>query len=334
VSESALPVEFHPSVFPAEMRSRLAQTLRQGRLPASFLYESPAQAARWLAYHRAWSPSRRDRAVEDLYRAAFEAASGSLPEGPLVFLGLGCGGGQKDRDTIAALLAGGRRETGDLAYVPLDVSAALVVEAGRMARGQWPGLGVYPLVADLSLGPDLRAWLSARGLAGVPVLFGALGLLPNAEPTDFLTWLASQAGPRDALLISANLSPAGFEADARRILAQYDNPEARAWYSGALGELGIAPGEAELIVRAENARVDGSYWRIVVDARATRPVRIELPDFAWELGTGSSLRLFHSNRFTRDAAQELIERTGPFVQRAWLDKSGEEGIFLCSARAG
>ena len=57
---AAMPVTltFHDSQYPARVAEQLRQGLRAKKLPGKFLYESPAQAQRWLAYHQAYAPSR------------------------------------------------------------------------------------------------------------------------------------------------------------------------------------------------------------------------------------------------------------------------------------
>jgi uncharacterized SAM-dependent methyltransferase len=329
-----LAVEFHPSAFPQALQERLAGSLRSGVLPPRFLYESPAQAARWLAYHQAWSPSRKEGGVIELYRHAFRAAAKAMPSQALVYAGLGCGGGQKDREALAELLVSRGAIGGSVHYVPLDVSPSLVLESALAVRARWPALPRHPLVADLTADPNLRDWRAGHGLDGIPTLFSAFGLLPNMEPERFTAWLASLLDPGDRLLVSANLSPAGFAADRERILRQYDNAEARAWYGGALREIGVEAGHGVPIVEAENLSGDGSFWCVVVHATPRERVTFHLPDTSAIHEAGTRLRIFHSNRFTFEAARSLLERAGLAVAEAWQDGTGEEGVFLCGRERG
>ena len=119
-----------------------------------------------------------------------------------------------------------------------------------------------------------------------------------------------------------------------RIRRQYDNPEALAWYEGALRELGIGRDQAVAAVETENLSADGSFWRVNVHAALREPVTIELPGTTIRYDAGMRLRLFHSNRFTFDAAQALLGRAGLVVLQGWRDESGEEGVFLCGPRNG
>ena len=137
MTDTPLAIEIHPSGFPAHLRAAALAGLRAGRIPARFLYQSDAQAERWLAYHRAYSPSRTDDGLRDLYRDAFRAAVDLLGAGPLAGISLGCGGGQKDGDLFDAIPFGARSRC---VYVPLDTSPALVMEAALHVAKRHPDL--------------------------------------------------------------------------------------------------------------------------------------------------------------------------------------------------
>jgi len=295
-------------------------------VPASFLYDSPGQAERWLAYHRAWSPSRRDGEVLALYGHSFRFAAQRLAAaGARRLVGLGCGGGSKDAEAAQALHAAG---PGPLHYVAIDASAPLVAEAMRRMRERVPGIACHPLEADLSADPPLRDWMDAR-TGPAPSLFTCFGMLPNLDAARFPAYVAGLLRGDDGLLISANLSPGGFAADRSRILAQYDNPEARAWYRGALGDLGLDERAAGLSVHAERTAPDGSAWRITVRATVRRPVALMAYGERIPLARGQRLCLFKSQRFTESAARELLAGAGLGAATAWWDRTGEEGIFYC-----
>ena len=64
----------HDSQYPDRVAEQLRRSLRTRQLPGKFLYDSPAQAQRWLAYHQAYTPSRTEPALLHLYQQAFQAA--------------------------------------------------------------------------------------------------------------------------------------------------------------------------------------------------------------------------------------------------------------------
>jgi uncharacterized SAM-dependent methyltransferase len=312
----------------------MREALRAGFLPPAFLYDSHAQAERWLAYHRAWSPSRRDPEVRALYGQAFTGAAGELAGGVPRLIGLGCGDGQKDAEAIAALLARAApahpaRTAAALHYVPIDASAPLVGEAALMLRARFPGIAIHPLAADLSAEPELLTWIDAESGPVGASLLTCFGMLPNLDVACFARYVAGLLAPRDRLLISANLSPGGYAADRDRVLPQYDNAEARDWYTGALAELGLEKADTHLTINAEAEAEDGSAWRIAVEALTRPGLALGLFGESVTLPAEGRLRLFSSRRFTAAAARALLERAGLAVWETWIDRTGEEGIFLC-----
>jgi uncharacterized SAM-dependent methyltransferase len=324
----------HESRSPARRSAALREALQAHRLPGHLLYEGPGQAQRWLALHQAWSPSRTDAALQQLYRGAFTTAVGALGGGPLHGVSLGCGGGRKDADLLDAVPPGARA---DSHYTPLDASATLVGEAARLVAERHPGVTQHPIEADLAAEPKLLPWLDTQDGGTLPRLFTCFGMIPNFDADSFPRYLASLVRPQDGLLFSANLSPQGFTADhtgmVAGILRQYDNPEARAWYRGALEALGIASSDFALSIAATPTTPDGSRWQIAVDATLLRRVRAKTGGVTHPLPVGERLRVFFSNRFTPAAIRAILAQAGLTVSKDWLHTSGEEGIFWCRRKA-
>jgi uncharacterized SAM-dependent methyltransferase len=331
-----IDVAIHDSCDPRRREADLRAALAQRRLPGRLLYAGPAQAERWLAYHRAWAPSRRDAALRAAYRGAFAAALAGLPAGPFHLVGLGCGDGSKEAELLEAAAEAG---AGAERYTPLDGSLELLLEAAQAARAGRADLPVHPLAMDLAALADLPPWLAQREPRPQPRLFTAFGILPNAQPEALAAALAGLLRPGDTLLLSANLSPGGYAADRERILAQYDNPQARHWYGGALEALGLLPGDFALEVRAVPLAADGARWQVRVSARLLRPVRLgagalELGAGAVPLAQGERLEVFFSNRFTQGAVEDWLGAAGLGPARVWPHDAGEEAVFLCRRAAG
>ena len=355
------PIPVHESARPERLNAALLAALRARRVPGRWLYEGAEQARRWLAYHQACSPSRADGEMARLYDAAFawavrlvmeQSGAGTVGGGTvggggarntggggLQAVSLGCGGGEKD----ARLLAAARRQMeagwrapdksapapaqAALRYFPLDASPALVGEAARHVAGSFPDLPIHPLVADLAAAPDLGGWPAAGGAA----LFTCFGMVPNFAAVEFPRYVRGLLGAGDGLLISANLSPEGMEADRAAILPQYDNALALRWYGGALEALGFSPHRLELAVGARALAPDGSAWQIVVEAELTGHASLNLAGEEVTFEAGERIEVFFSNRFTRQAFEQVLAQAGLRVEQAWVHASGEEGIFYCNA---
>jgi uncharacterized SAM-dependent methyltransferase len=291
------------------------------------LYDSPAQAQRWLAYHHKYSPSRTEPELLTLYERAFRAAILlPLPERPLHYVSLGCGGGNKDALFVRSALNLG----GSLHVTPMDTSPALVLETMLRLAEAFPTLAASPLVVDLAAEPEIGPWLRQQEAQATCRIFGCFGIIPNFDDAALLSYLRRLMRPDDLLLISANLSPGPYgSAAAQRILPQYDNPLARAWFNGLLDSLGFAGSDLRLAVQARPLREDGHIWRIQADARVLQDVQLGLYEESFDFREGEVLEVFFSNRFTPAALPQVLDDAGFKVGQTWVLDSQEEGIYLC-----
>jgi uncharacterized SAM-dependent methyltransferase len=279
-----------------------------------------------LAYHQAYSPSRTEPALLALYQQAFAAALQVLSSSALHYVSLGCGGGNKD----ALFLQQARPRCPSLIFTPMDTSAALVVETMLRIQSTVPTLMTAPLAVDLEGEPDLTAWLSQHETTVHQRLLACFGMLPNFPYRTFLPYVRSLMRPGDMLLLSANLSP-GLYADAvARILPQYDNPVAHAWYTGLLDSLGFAASQTQLAVHTHLLRCDGHIWQIRTEARMMQPVQLTLYGEMFPMTAGEVLEVFFSNRFTPQVMPEVLAAAGLTLVQTWLFDSQEEAIYLCT----
>jgi uncharacterized SAM-dependent methyltransferase len=322
-----MTLTFHESQYPEQVALQCRQGLRARKLPGRLLYDSPAQAQRWLVYHQACSPSRTEPELLALYERAFDTAIHLAPqERPLHYVSLGCGGGNKDALFVRRALDYG----GPLHVSPADTSADLVLETMLRLQAVSPTLAASPLVVDLAAEPDLRRWLAQQEAHGACRIFGCFGIIPNFDYTALLAYLRRLMQPDDLLLLSANLSPGPYgSAAAQRIVPQYDNPLARAWFAGLLDSLGFAGSDLRLSVQARPRREGGEIWRIQADAHILQNVQLMLYEESFDFREGDVLEVFFSNRFTPAALPQLLGNAGFAVKQEWLLDSQEEGIYLC-----
>src|SRR5262249_16281603 len=125
-----------------------------------------------------------------------------------------------------------------------------------------PGLMTAPLVVGLEAEPALTLWLSNHETTASQRLLACFGMLPNFAYRTFLPYVRSLMRPGDMLLLSANLSPGLYVDAVARILPQYDNPFAHAWYTGLLDSLGFTVSQIQLTVRTQLLRPDVHTWHI------------------------------------------------------------------------
>ncbi|MGF1509955.1 MAG: L-histidine N(alpha)-methyltransferase [Myxococcota bacterium] len=302
-------IAVHPSQYPPSVDARLGQAIRHKRIPSRLLYDSHAQAGRWLQYHDAWSPARTDETVEDLYaRLAIK-----LPEARTL-VSMGSGGGQKDLAVLKASSARG--------YVPVDTSPHLVMTSALRARPL--GIDIQPWLVDLEDGlPRLNEEPSA---------VACFGILPNFEMTWFLEAAGAAVGAGDTLLLSANLAPEPWRGTPSSaidaIVAQYDNPFGRRWVEGGLRELGLGADRYHMVYRLRSLRADGHAFRIEAVCRLKEDVKIVLPFVEAEWEEGTEWVAFFSNRLSLDLAEAILEEgTGLQVTDREVSRQGLEGVY-------
>ena len=321
-----LKLTFHESQYPERLGDLCRRALRARKLPGRLLYDSPAQAQRWLTYHQKYSPSRIEPELLTLYERAFKAAVlSSLRERPLHYVSLGCGGGNKDTLFARSAVNVGR----PLHISPMDTSPALVLETMLRLEEALPTLTASPLVVDLAAEPDIDAWLAQQETQGAHRVFGCFGIIPNFDFVALLSYLRRLMREDDLLLLSANLSPDPYSSAAQRILPQYDNPLAHAWFAGLLDSLGFTATDLHFSVTALPLREDGHIWRIQADAVLLKDVVLTLYEESFDFKEGEALEVFFSNRFTPAVLPQILTSAGLSLKESWVLDSREEGIYLC-----
>jgi uncharacterized SAM-dependent methyltransferase len=186
---------------------------------------------------------------------------------------------------------------------------------------------------DLETEPDLTALLKQSETPDTGRLLACFGMLPNFDYRTFLPYVRSLMRPTDRLLLSANLSPTPSPDACSRILPQYDNPLARAWFSGLLESLGFSALDVDLQIQANALRTDGHVWQIRTEVRFLRQVQLTLYEASFGFHADDRLQLFFSNRFTPQVMPQILEEAGCSLMQTFLFASQEEGIYLCTGSA-
>ena len=324
---SLVQVAIHASQFPDKMRGDLIESLRTRRVNHKFHYDSVKQTQQWLALHQAFSPSRTDADCAVTYDRSFAAVAARIDSRRVHLIGLGCGGGQKDRRLLKLLQESGTK----VFYTPSDVSTAMVLAARQVATAVVRPDDCFPLVCDLGAADDLPAVLDALSVSDAARLVTFFGMIPNFEPCVILPRLAGLLRPADYLLFSANLAPgADYAAGAQRILPLYDNALTREWLMTFLLDLGMEATDGELRFTVEDDPAGSGLKRVAAYFQFARPREIQVDAQRFEFSSGESIRLFFSWRHTPPLVRSLLGKHGLSVLDKWITKSGEEGVFLVS----
>ncbi|HPA18395.1 MAG TPA: L-histidine N(alpha)-methyltransferase [Verrucomicrobiae bacterium] len=314
-----LDFAIHKSQWPCNRRAALTACLRGRSIEARFHYESPAQTAAWLALHESHSPARTDPAVARLYP---DSITSCLHDGePITCLAsIGCGGGQKDVDTLRASHA--------TAYAAIDASSGMVAEALNRVCGAMPAIAARGLVADLSNTAGIAAWVRDAFPHHGSILWLAFGIVPNIPAPNIPSLLrAFLQRPGVRALVGTNLIPGRDpRSEMAAILPQYDNSPTRRWLAILPQSLGIptSPDDIRFTVLPP---AEGHPWRIQACLVIRQACRVDLFGERITFPKDESLRLFFSNRFTPEGVASLARAAGLHIARASIAPSGEEGVF-------
>lgn len=222
-------------------------------------------------------------------RALLEACApewiGALRPGTLVELG--AGSASKTRILLDAMRNAGTQEC---YYVPVDVSSDFLEATAQLLRSEYPGLGVIPVVADISSEFGLPENLSRPALFAF--LGSTLGNFDTPEAIRLLRQVRHAMHPGDQLLLGVDLrkDPARIEAaynDAQGITAEFNrnalcvmnqelgadfDPDAfqhRAFYNAEMGRI-------EMHLESEHAQVVAIPGMGLIRLRAGETIRTEI----------------------------------------------------------
>ena len=320
----AANVTIHASQFPENIRRDLLESFRTRRVNHKFHYDSVMQANRWLALHQAYSPSRNDPDCAATYDAAILAASTHIQVSAVHVLGLGCGGGQKDKRLLEFL----HHHEKKTSYSPCDVSRAMVQVAQQTTSTLVAPQDCFPFVFDLATAADLPSFLDSHHAPQTQRIVTFLGMIPNFEPEDILPKLAALVRADDWLLFSANLAPGvDYASGLDRVLPQYDNPLTRDWLVTFLTERAVELGDGGMRFVIESH--SGGLKKIVARFHFARPRRIDVEGETFEFRAGENIQLFFSYRYTPALVRRWLTTHAIKVEAQWITKSEEEGVFLC-----
>ncbi len=147
--------------------------------------------------------------------------SGSDALRPRTLVELGAGSAVKTRILLDAMRSTGTGER----YVPMDVSSEFLDGTARELRGEYPGIGIVPVVADISAEWELPEDLPRPALFAF--LGSTLGNFDTPEAIRLLRQVRRAMHPGDWLLLGVDLrkEPARIESaynDAQAVTAEFN----------------------------------------------------------------------------------------------------------------
>jgi len=199
--------------FRTDVLAGLSRTKK--RLPSKYFYDAAgSQLFDRITELAEYYPTRTELAIMRQHAGAMAELCG--PQCLLVELGAG------SLVKVRLLLDQLDRPTG---YVPVDVSGSHLRASAKELDGDYPGLGVYPVVADFMRPFELPPVPAARRMVYFPG--STIGNFDRAEADDLLRRIAQLVGPGGGLLLGLDLQkdPTVLEAaynDARGVTAAFN----------------------------------------------------------------------------------------------------------------
>jgi L-histidine Nalpha-methyltransferase len=280
----ALPQkELSPTWFYDEHGSRLFEEIT--RLPEYYL-------------------TRAEHALLELH-----AATIATSVSPATVAELGAGAARKSRILIDAAL----RLQDELTYIPVDVSGATLAAAAQELRGEFAGLHVRPLVADVRTGVALpdhpRPLLYA-------FLGSTLGNFTAAAAADLLSVMRSALSGGGRLLLGVDLAkdPGVVHAaynDSRGVTAAFNLNLLRVLNR----ELGAG---FDLSAFEHRAFYDERLCRVEMHLVSTVQQAVFVPGAGtFRFAAGETIRTEISTKYERSAVERLLRAAGLRLDR-WI----------------
>lgn len=292
---SRAQMELSPKYFYDEVGSRLFEAITE--LPEYYLTRTERSLLeRWM---RDWMSEIRPRSLVEL----------------------GAGSARKTRIVIDAIVAAGSAER----YLPVDISDDFLADTAQEIEGEYPGLRVEPVVADISKDFELPSTLPS------PVVFAFLGStignFDGAGAVELLRVISSAMHAPDRLLLGADLrkDPATLEAaynDSQGTTAEFNLNSLR-----VINERFGA--NFDLNRFRHRAGYNQKDHRIEMHLVSTAPQRITIPGAGtFSIDEGETIRTEISSKYDRATLESLLRRAGLSVERWATDPEDRFAILL------
>lgn len=252
-------------------------------------------------------PTRTELAI--LQQALPEMAKALGPE--CLVIEYGSGTGEKTEALLDAL-------DQPAGYVPIDIACPQLASFAAKIERHHPGLGVWPICADFTQGPEVPAHPEARRRV---VYFpgSTLGNFDRDPARQLLRQIAHTAGAGGGALIGVDLvkDPAVLEQ-------AYDDPQGvtAAFNLNLLAMLNRELGaDFDLSNFRHRATYNAPKTRIEMHLDSLCDQTVHLDGVAIRFTAGESICTEHSNKYTLESFRQLAAEAGLRVVKVWTDAS-------------
>ncbi|CAJ1495032.1 L-histidine N(alpha)-methyltransferase [[Mycobacterium] burgundiense] len=261
-------------------------------------------------------PTRTEAAILAERAAEIAAVSGAD-----TLVELGSGTSEKTRMLLDALRAAGTLRR----FVPFDVDATILAQAGASLQQAYPGLEINAVCGDFERHLDE---IPTGGTRLVAFLGSTIGNLTPGPRSAFLAAVAENLRPGERLLLGTDLVK-----DTARLLRAYDDS---AGVTAAFNRNVLAVINRELRADFDLAafrhvtRWNAAARRIEMWLRADRAQRVHIAelDLAVDFAADEELLTEVSCKFTEDGIGAELAAAGLTRTHWWTDPAGDFGLSL------
>jgi L-histidine Nalpha-methyltransferase len=298
-----------------DVREGLMQTPKS--LPPKWFYDSVGsdlfdQITRLPEYY----PTRAEAQILHARSAEIAAASGAD-----TLVELGSGTSEKTRLLLDAL-----RDSGSLRrFIPFDVDAGVLNEAGSAIQSEYPGIEVDAVCGDFE---EHLGKIPRIGRRLVVFLGSTIGNLTPGPRADFLSTLSDTLQPGDSLLLGTDLVK-----DVDRLVRAYDD------------SAGVTAQFNRNVLAVVNRELDADFdldafehvarWnaddeRIEMWLRASSAQRVQIAalDQAVDFAASEEMLTEVSSKFRPDGVDAELAAAGLRRTHWWTDPAGDFGLSL------
>ncbi|MHB8302605.1 MAG: L-histidine N(alpha)-methyltransferase [Acidobacteriaceae bacterium] len=240
----------------------------------------------------------------------------------LSVLELGAGNASKTIVLLRALVA--RQKS--VLYLPVDVSRAALRLARSNVHAALPSVQVRAICSEITREKSLHLPTEGRRLA--LYIGSSIGNFDPADAVGLLRWLRQQLQPGDALLLGTDMVK-----EAGPLLAAYND---RAGVTAAFNKNILLRINREL---GANFAVDAFAHRAIwnpregrmemhLDSTCNQSVRIGALHRSFEFRRGESIHTENSYKFTAQAVEDILLKSGYVLEQSWYDRKRWFGVHL------
>lgn len=262
----------------------------------------------------------REHSIFSRHASDMITAATGVEDEPLSVVELGAGSASKTLVLLQTLMS---RQARTL-YVPVDVSEAALKLASKNVHAALPGIEVQPICSEFTHEKSLN--LSAEGRRLALYIGSSIGNFAPADAVELLSWLRSQLFPGDTLLLGTDMvkNPASLLAaynDTAGVTADF-NKNILVRLNRELGSnFAMNAFEHRAIWNASESRIE-----MHLDSKRTQTVHVESLHRSFGFKRGESIHTENCYKFTPDAVEEMLLKSGYVLERSWYDEDRWFGV--------